>query len=566
MPICKLFNSPSGCAYGAGCRFEHHRESPETVPVQPSNQNKPRAKSNQITVSNPLMISAQVQDLATKKVVTKQPRLPVPRPVSIELRKKIEANQDPATIASLIRSQQIEQLKTRFNATTTITFANGDTKLSFSMKPTDPDFPYELEQLNLTLTVPEIYPTSRKISVYVANTDIPVHMAEILKSEIERACRFSTMSLLEVMKWTDRELEKIFQKKEVEDTFSTMQFLNFKDGIAKPLSSREQYYGGDEEYEIKSESEQESDEYNDPEVESEVDQETEEKFAPTASKTGNYLASGTHIRIQDVSLTNISLYYITMLSLAVRCLRCKTEGEFRNLLSGGMAVNTCLKCSAPMQVKFFHELGHASSNSLGRLELEGCVSYDLLPSEFLLNCEGCDQGLTMRNVHVGSTSNNCRKCHLEMSIFFSSVKLLQVRQTLALKQSKKKPRDREMTGISKGDPLPRNGICAHYKRSFRWFRFPCCGKIFPCDVCHEDNNKDGHEMQWATKMICGYCSKEQQYSQKPCSCGKSLIGKTNAFWNAGKGMRDQSKMDRNERKKYAGLTKTTSNKKRNSQK
>ena len=38
-------------------------------------------------------------------------------------------------------------------------------------------------------------------------------------------------------------------------------------------------------------------------------------------------------------------------------------------------------------------------------------------------------------------------------------------------------------------------------------RFPCCGKAYPCDVCH-DSKKD-HPMERANRMICGYCSQEQ---------------------------------------------------------
>ena len=32
-------------------------------------------------------------------------------------------------------------------------------------------------------------------------------------------------------------------------------------------------------------------------------------------------------------------------------------------------------------------------------------------------------------------------------------------------------------------------------------RFPCCGKAFPCDVCH-DSTED-HPMERANRMICG---------------------------------------------------------------
>lgn len=69
--------------------------------------------------------------------------------------------------------------------------------------------------------------------------------------------------------------------------------------------------------------------------------------------------------------------------------------------------------------------------------------------------------------------------------------------------------------IQKGKPLPDRGSCKHYKRSFRhvparwpqafppashwcarsWLRFPCCGKAYPCDVCHEDKSDPPHEMK-----------------------------------------------------------------------
>ena len=39
-------------------------------------------------------------------------------------------------------------------------------------------------------------------------------------------------------------------------------------------------------------------------------------------------------------------------------------------------------------------------------------------------------------------------------------------------------------------------------------RFPCCGRVFACDLRHNDA-ETGHEMKLANRMICGFCSKEQ---------------------------------------------------------
>jgi hypothetical protein len=35
----------------------------------------------------------------------------------------------------------------------------------------------------------------------------------------------------------------------------------------------------------------------------------------------------------------------------------------------------------------------------------------------------------------------------------------------------------EVLSIKINTPLPLNGACQHYKKSFRWLRFPCCGKV-----------------------------------------------------------------------------------------
>ena len=67
-----------------------------------------------------------------------------------------------------------------------------------------------------------------------------------------------------------------------------------------------------------------------------------------------------------------------------------------------------------------------------------------------------------------------------------------------------------------------------------------------------------HEMQWANRIICGKCSKEQSASISECSgCKEGLRGKgrVTSHWEGGKGIRDQNKMSRKDNKKYTGLTK-----------
>lgn len=115
------------------------------------------------------------------------------------------------------------------------------------------------------------------------------------------------------------------------------------------------------------------------------------------------------------------------------------------------------------------------------------------------------------------------------------------------KQAGRYPRD---PAVQHGKPLPGKGTCKHFKQSQRWLRcpllcaalahwhdwgrrcyflsstetsllyprFPCCGRAYPCDLCH-DADQD-HPMERATRMLCGHCAKEQ-VSNLPVN-GRSL--------------------------------------------
>ena len=98
--------------------------------------------------------------------------------------------------------------------------------------------------------------------------------------------------------------------------------------------------------------------------------------------------------------------------------------------------------------------------------------------------------------------------------------------------------------------LPGRGACVHYRKSYRWFRFSCCNKVFACDRCHEE--AEDHPNEWANRMICGWCSREQNYAVDECRfCGRGVIGKKGrGFWEGGKGTRDQRMMSRKDPRKY----------------
>lgn len=114
--------------------------------------------------------------------------------------------------------------------------------------------------------------------------------------------------------------------------------------------------------------------------------------------------------------------------------------------------------------------------------------------------------------------------------------------------------------LTPGQPLPERGTCKHYGKSCRWLRFPCCGRLYPCDTCHDAEADHPHE--WAKRMVCGLCSREQPFSKDPCShCGADVTGKGGGrFWEGGKGTRDRTKMAKGDSRKHAGAGKTHSKK------
>ncbi|OMH79747.1 hypothetical protein AX774_g6830 [Zancudomyces culisetae] len=180
----------------------------------------------------------------------------------------------------------------------------------------------------------------------------------------------------------------------------------------------------------------------------------------------------------------------------------------------------------------------------------------------------------------------CTKCHSRLSVLLGDLSFVKLADYNAYKKKNKQKGGKSKLGeeeiarrkqrrkaagpvLQLGTPLQKKGTCKHYVRSYRWLRFPCCGKLYPCDTCHDI--AEDHESQRAKLMVCGLCSKEQSVAKAEmlgvCINCKSKFVKKRAdgsgpqrFWEGGMGVRDRAKMSRNDPHKYKGLGKTTSNK------
>ena len=58
-----------------------------------------------------------------------------------------------------------------------------------------------------------------------------------------------------------------------------------------------------------------------------------------------------------------------------------------------------------------------------------------------------------------------------------------------------------------------NKGCKHYKRRCL-FVSPCCGKTFPCRVCHDEDNTHVLDRRSVNEIICSLCNTKQSVSDK----------------------------------------------------
>ncbi|KAI1741778.1 hypothetical protein F4680DRAFT_414981 [Xylaria scruposa] len=272
---------------------------------------------------------------------------------------------------------------------------------------------------------------------------------------------------------------------------------------------------------------------------------------PYVSSVAQQVERGTAISFPTIELYSIELLQVSILNISCKCQRCKTINDITGLKPEVEKATSCRKCGTDLTAKFRQEMIHQNSTRGGFIDVTGCTVSDMLPSTFIPTCAKCStpsQGLV--SVRGEAVTNVCRECHGRFTFKIPQVKFLAITPGSALPPTVGPRRRQEKLGLHAGEPLPARGACSHYRRSYRWFRFSCCSKVHPCDKCHDEN--EDHSNEWANRMICGWCSREQNYAVEACAfCGRSVIGKKGkGFWEGGKGTRDKTKMSRKDKRKF----------------
>lgn len=287
--------------------------------------------------------------------------------------------------------------------------------------------------------------------------------------------------------------------------------------------------------------------------------------------------------LQMDGIDALSLHSVAMEVLCSRCHKAHLVTKDSLDTRWTLIETACSACHSELSIAIQPRIIHASCNTIGIVATTGCKPLDFLPScSFEVQCD-CTSTRVMRNqFHQGRwNEESCRTCHLKNSFVFERC----VFQDLGARGAGKGRAPGRACGslhgsspnmpniydadtpLLKGQPLPNTGTCVHYRHSHRWLRFPCCGRRFPCDLCHEQHT-DGHEMKWAKSMACGFCSLEQRVDSKCTGCGKKLAtsasnpnGRRTRFWEGGEGQRDKTRLSRRDVHKYRNSKAKTVSKK-----
>lgn len=482
-----------------------------------------------------------------------------------------------------LRLTEIQQLQKRFPKDLLIVQEQqGVTYYRASVEATDPDWPFDLKEIDIMVNFPNNYPKE----IFTIEIPLDQQLPPVMARHVQQAsiqwlqAKHATNQLLgkvellfrPFLRWLDRSLERLFiegakqLKKDMDLEKAGLQFITYQElqATVSERQTREAESDQAEEVEGEQPEEAEAEQTGDSDDADEAD---EEGVRPVENIKLRERPRGTEVQLLGLKLGHNTATVLTQnITVCLRCNRCKVSAEL-SLSVGVLCAAQCEKCSADISVVFTPSILHSYSSVLGYLQLHNTSALDLLLNRclFSVGCLSCSQETPVHDLTYGQTKEfNCDHCHNKLSIETESAKfnLLQPRSSKTGPGTNsafsKHIRD---PAVQKGKPLPDKGTCKHYRHSHRWLRFPCCGRAYPCDVCHDEDQD--HPMELATRMICGHCAKEQAYGNgKPCvACGGMMTrGSRSSHWEGGQGCRNQAKMCRNDRQKYANTNKTISRK------
>eukprot|EP00505_MAST-04D_sp_SCG-Rhode-Island_P005477 Stramenopile-MAST_4_protein_5477 len=206
------------------------------------------------------------------------------------------------------------------------------------------------------------------------------------------------------------------------------------------------------------------------------------------------------------------------LKVLIGCNRC--DGRATVAVSGqwmdeSSARTRCRKCSQIMGLRIRPTMVHQASRLLCRFVTDKCVVMDIMDgSTIVATCQECMCETCMPPIQRKARKERlCRSCDqkLAMSVTHFDIDGVPTAgegrgalKTVGKLEKNKSKKGQQHHVLRPGQTLPRQGACDHFEKSFRWFRFSCCGAAYPCPACHALSECPEKE-RMANVMICGMC-------------------------------------------------------------
>ncbi|XP_067829368.1 uncharacterized protein si:dkey-24l11.2 isoform X2 [Heptranchias perlo] len=584
------------CVMEERCRFWH----PEKQPPPLRDSTDPEPVRVTLRPSGPLI------------------RPPVPRPTVVKDEVKLtELTQE---VARQLRETEISQLMKRFPKDKLIVQESEDGKQTYyriAVEPTDPDWPFDLKEIDIQICFPDDYPLEVFTVDIPEDQDLPASMGRRVCSASEEwlQAKHATnrlMGKLELLfrpylRWLDRNMEKLFTegarqiKRELDTERAGIRFVPYQHlqaclpdarpsqtTDASPCPRREDALKGLSQHlqqtkvtesdspemsgtgsDFSSSEEDDNCARTDrvPAHGHEVHSAGNASGRPVKDSGSEGPRKGTGVRLVGFQLgEGTATLAAQQITVSLKCSRCKVTSDLTVSQKHPSAVS-CEKCNADISVAFQPSMLHNNSDIMAYLDLRGCVPVDLVlqDSHFAVGCLNCSKEGSLQNMSYGRNKElNCLHCHSKLSVLVEAAQFYQILAQSQDETAKNSvhPRQKRLPiapAVQLGKSLPDFGTCSHYRKSCRWLRFPCCGKAYPCDMCHNDDQD--HVMELANRMICGYCAKEQPYTNgKPCiACGAMMTkGSHSSHWEGGQGCRSRVQMSHKDKQKYSNSAKTVS--------
>ncbi|CAI4232677.1 unnamed protein product [Auanema sp. JU1783] len=574
--LCRYFNAPGGCLKGNDCQYKHRVMKPIIVPS---------VKMEEVDAKNMEEINA--------RVVLPPSTSGSCRPV-IPQKRRVPLSSKGTDAQKALLDLDVTYFKTRYRNAKIEKRNDESVQIDFRYDITEPDWVFDIRSLRIRLVLSKAHPLEPLSFSLLEkeNSGLP----EILRKHIQETVSenikdtfdaFSSKDAFEtfgklIFRFIDRNVLKMFVdgltklKLHREAEAAGISLVLPKGANQNSSSQGSNHYEEGEEGE--EEDEEDDDEEDEEEEESEGDEHDEndenlkkDQRGINANANISLSATPSELPIEVVLIwndksQNIASIVPKKLRISSNCFRCKLNSIHDVECRGSGKTWCCEKCSTFLSLKLVPQIVHEQSNVIARMEARGCIQFDciLKDSKMDYTCFFCNKEDTVQSVSFGEAHKSwCRQCHTSCEFTISAIRFRgdftlctqEVKSQTKLRRPKKTKTDVGVA-VTPGLSLPQLGTCKHYKKSYRWFRFPCCGRTFPCDVCHEEAGL-GHEMKVANRMICGHCSNEQPFQKdKPCSsCNSATTRKKSQFWEGGKGCRNQLLMSKNDGHKFNGSRK-----------